>query len=517
MGYMDCSHSWNIISFFGCYELVPNLLDIQQTLWLQRMRHSSATFNITQEKMNARELRKKYPEFIYKGYSYELKNQDLEMSFDFEVPASPAHRPQDIRFRPIVVVKNITAADVKRVGESAMENLVFHLGLAEIPSYWKTTASPKIKIEAGSLNKSQINWWHDLFIKGMGEYFYRNKIDFTKKAFLTIESRGEKGSGIFSKKLSSKTLVPIGGGKDAIVTYETLKAAKQNIKPFVVNPKKEQRELLQIMEEGSAIVVERTIDSKLLELNRKGYLNGHTPFSAYLAFLTTFCAALFNYKYIVLSNERSSNEWNVEYLGHKINHQYSKSFEFEKKFQQYNKKYLMQDAEYFSFLRPLYELQIAKLFSEYPKYFATFLSCNEAHKTNSGSTKATEKWCGKCSKCLFVFAALYPFVDTDQLTKVFGANLFEDQSLIPLMEELVGERNFKPFECVGTTQESLIAFYLSLQKTHPPLPVLLKHFRHHIAKKYPTLQTQSKQLLLSWNKQHALPSKLEKYLHSVLK
>jgi hypothetical protein len=283
-----------------------------------------------------------------------------------------------------------------------------------------------------------------------------------------------------------------------------------------LNPKKEQKAILKKMGRENPVLVQRAIDPKLLLLNRKGYLNGHTPFSSYLAFLATLCAAVFDCKYIALSNERSSNEGNVEYLGHTINHQYSKSWDFEKKFRAYGKKYLAKNIEYFSFLRPLYELQIAKIFARYPKYFPAFLSCNEAHKTNSGSRKPTQTWCRKCAKCLFVFASLYPFMETKQLVKIFGSNLFQDQSLIPLMEELVGERNFKPFECVGTTAESLAAFYLSLRKTHPPLPALLKHFRRHIGKKHSYLFQTARQILASWNAQHALAPHLEKRLHSVL-
>ena len=481
--------------------------------------------------MGIGELRKKYPEFLYKGYSYELRKNALEMLFHFEVG--------EIKFRPKIVIKNVSQQDVKRVGDSALKNLIFHLGLAEMPSYWKATASPKIIVQAGYLNRAQINWWHDLFMKGMGQYFYENKIKFTNKNFLTITSdrafRGRAGRAgtvpaqAWARTVLAQTLVPIGGGKDAIVTYEILKKAlrpasrqggqaqgKQKIQPFVLNPKKEQLEILNIAGETNPIVVQREIDPTLLALNRKGYLNGHTPFSAYLAFLTASCATLFDYRYIALSNERSSNEGNVSYLGSTINHQYSKSWEFEKKFRAYSKKYLAKNIEYFSFLRPLYELQIAKLFSQYPQYFATFLSCNEAHKTHSGTRKPAEKWCGKCSKCLFAFASLYPFIETKQLEKIFGKNLFDDASLIPLMEELVGKRNFKPFECVGTTRESLAAFYLSLQKTYPPLPALLKHFRAHIAKKHLHLPQESREMLKSWNTTHALPLRLEKELKSVL-
>lgn len=441
------------------------------------------------------------------------------MSFDFEIPPG-------ISFRPKVIIQNVSPRDIERVGESAFSNFVFHLGLAEMPSYWKVTASPRIVIEAGFLVKSQIAWWRDLFMKGMGQYFFENNLDFTKPNFLEIKPSFSKGYSrmktmVFPKQMNkrktgSRILLPIGGGKDAIVTYEILSSANHHLVPFVLNPRKEQLAILRTMGERNPVAVQRAIDPALLALNRKGYLNGHTPFSAYLAFLTTLCAALFGCKYIALSNERSSNEGNVKYLGHTINHQYSKSFEFEKRFRLYNKTYLATDIEYFSFLRPLYDLQIAKVFAGHQKYFATFLSCNEAHKTKSRTKKPTGKWCGKCAKCLFVFACLYPFVETKKLENKFGWNLFEDASLIPLMEELVGEGHFKPFECVGTAKESLCAFYLSLQKTHPPLPPLLKHFRAHIAKKHPNLHQTAKSLLSSWNQNHFLLPKFERRLKAVL-
>lgn len=63
-------------------------------------------------------------------------------------------------------------------------------------------------------------------------------------------------------------------------------------------------------------------------------------------------------------------------FGEKINHQYSKSYEFENDFEEYSKKYLKTEIKYFSFLRPLNELQIAKLFSKYKKYHKVFKSCN---------------------------------------------------------------------------------------------------------------------------------------------
>ncbi|GAI29512.1 unnamed protein product, partial [marine sediment metagenome] len=235
-----------------------------------------------------------------------------------------------------------------------------------------------------------------------------------------------------------------------------------------------------------------------------------------LAFLSVLVAAIFNVKYIAFSNERSSNEGNVKYLGKIINHQWSKSFDFEKKFRNYSKKYLAKNIEYFSFLRPLYEIQIARLFLKYPKYFPAFLSCNEAYKTASGTKKPTKRWCCNCPKCLFVFTTLYPFIEKQKLIKIFGKNLFENKNLLPVMQELIGERKFKPFECVGTKKESLVAFYLSWKKDRSELPketpFLLKYFQNKIIPKYPNLEKESKKFLNSWNNQHNLPKEFEKIL-----
>jgi len=104
------------------------------------------------------------------------------------------------------------------------------------------------------------------------------------------------------------------------------------------------------------------------------------------------------------------------------------------------------------------------------------------------------------------------------LIKIFGKNLFEDEKLLPIMLELIGERRFKPFECVGTKKESQIAFYLSWKKytgqTYVNLPVLLKYFAKKILPKYPDLEKESKKILNSWSNQHYSPKKFEEILKS---
>ncbi len=411
---------------------------------------------------NADFLRKKYPKFVYEGYHCSFSGKNLNISFDFKIEP-------DIRFKPKITIKNVGRPLRKR----ELNNLIFHLGLMEIPSYWKTTSSPEIVIRAGYLNQGQIKWWKDLIINGMGQFFYENKIDWRAPNFLKISSAGNKFTMVKSlPNMKDRYLVPVGGGRDSIVTLEKLREEGEKINCFMVNPTKSalavQRTFPGLKD---PIVVERKIDPKLLELNKKGFLNGHTPFTAVLSFLSVFCAVLFNYKNIAFSNEKSADEGNVKYFGRIINHQYSKSSKFEKKFKFYCKKYLAKKINYFSFLRAYTELEISKIFRGYPKYFSIFSSCNVAGKTG-------DRWCGNCPKCLFVYATLYPFLKKKQLLKIFGKDLFENKKLLPIMKSLIGQGSQKPFECVGTYKECQKAFSLSLKKAKKlgKIPYLLQKF-----------------------------------------
>jgi hypothetical protein len=218
-------------------------------------------------------------------------------------------------------------------------------------------------------------------------------------------------------------------------------------------------------EKEKALFMFRDIDPLLLELNNMGFLNGHTPFSALLAFLSLLAAVLRGATHIALSNESSANDPTIPHTT--INHQYSKSFGFERDFRQYCTQYLCSNINYFSLLRPLNELQIAKMFATIPESFHVFHSCNAASKSDT--------WCRKCAKCLFTFIILSPFLPLREVEKIFGANLLEDASLGPLLDQLTGADQEKPFECVGTVREVNAALQaLGQVLTRDQWPLLLR-------------------------------------------
>lgn len=399
--------------------------------------------------MNYLELRNKYPVFEYKSFSEKIDGKNLVVTWQMETG--------NLKYQPKIVIFN--AADkIRNLDQKILDNLIFNLGLIEMFSYWKATCSPIIKISAGSLKDWQKEWWKNLLKDGMGQYYYENKIDFNKSDFIKIETN----KSIFFPEIAGAgngSLVAISGGKDSTVTADIFKKKNlQKTSGFIVHSIRRSKAALRIAKNvgvDELIEVERTVDPKLFKLNEQGFINGHTPIVANFSFLAILCAYIFGYEEVVFSNERSSNEGNTTYLGLEINHQYDKSCNFEKKFREYNKKYLSL-INYYSFLRPLYELQTMKIFAKMEKYFKDFRSCNVGSKTDS--------WCGNCPKCLTIFVGLYPFTKKENLLNIFRENLLEKGSLKPLIKAMLGETGEKPLECIGTIEETKMAFYLSTQK-----------------------------------------------------
>ena len=408
------------------------------------------------------QLRQDFPIFEYQSYSIELKKQILEITYCFNIS-------NKYKFKPKITIPNTSKLNWDKLKTKDMNNMVFHIGMIELVSYWKATCSPTISIKPHKLNDDQVNWWKKLYFHGLGEFFYLNGIEPDRTSFLEIKSEGSALEPIDIVPDNEEIIVPVGGGKDSVVTLELLKKNNYPVLPMALNPRAAIKRT--IVSAGfdfkNSIVVNRTIDPLLLELNEQGFLNGHTPFSALLAFINVLCVSLSGSSMIALSNENSANQSTIP--GTKINHQYSKSFEFEQDFRSYINESIHPNIKYFSFLRPLNELQITRLFSQFPWHFKGFRSCNVGSKE--------DVWCGHCPKCLFTDIMLSPFLSVEQRCEIFGNNLLNDPHLEPIFNELIGKTAIKPFECVGTPEEINATLYkLSKKLNESEYPFLLKRF-----------------------------------------
>ena len=382
-------------------------------------------------------LREQFKSFTFYKQEVELKDGVLSMTFHFSLD-------ERYYFHPTLTLPPRPFYHWDSIPKEQLEVLAFHIGMVELVSYWKIACPKTIVVKPFDLKLCQKKWWRHLYYNGLGEFRYLNGIDCSEKDFLTFETGTDREMKTVNQPLEEKTLIPVGGGKDSVVTLEMLRDEMPVI-PLIVNPRGATVECVKAAgyTMDDVAVVNRTLDPTMLQLNQEGYLNGHTPFSALLAFVSLLIGFGSGSRYIALSNESSANESTVP--GTNINHQYSKSIEFERDFREYVALHLNETIQYFSFLRPLNEMQIASFFSRCEAYHGVFKSCNAGSKTDS--------WCGKCPKCLFTWIILSPFLSREKLTAIFGKDLMTDTALRPIFEELNGTSAVKPFECVGTVEE----------------------------------------------------------------
>lgn len=447
--------------------------------------------------MDVSVLRQKHPEIVYRKYSWKL-SQKLEINFEFFIPPT-------ITFNSAIKVDFPKQLSITNPPKNLMDNLVFHLGLVELFSYWKLVCAPKIKIQAGHLTRTQVSWWQKLLVNGMGEYFYKNSIDFTKSDFVHWDIDSPRAFPSSRITVSDTFLVLQSGGKDSLLVQRILAEQQKHISLFHEQTAFENTGFLPV--DNVQIVAVRHLDPLLLKLNHQGYLNGHVPYSAYLAFLSLLVSAVTQSKYIVAGNEKSTEEPNVKMGPRSVNHQYSKTYEFEADFRKYVTDFLTPDISYFSLLKPLYELQIAYLVAQDPESVSRFTSCNRY--------KSSGKWCGKCPKCLSIFLLFSPFCRVDQMVGIFGTNLLEKETLLPLFTSIVDPAKTKPFECVATFTENQVAAYLLMTlylKSQHPLPVLLKYFQKHLFPKRSDWDALANTLLNQYDKRNFLPKDLNKIL-----
>ena len=251
-------------------------------------------------------FREQYKTFTYEDYHITKDDKYITVSFDFKIDGLCEFHPKtEIELTGLDILNDFSSPTAR--------NIVFSLGMVELVSYWKIACPERVEIKCGFLNDRQKEFWKQLYFGGLSEFFYINGIETDKDSFMTIEcDEAEDDIAPICYKTAGINLIPVGGGKDSAVTAELLKPFGKRNKFFTVNDQAARTETVIAAGYGEDDIIKtyRAIDKNLLELNKKGFLNGHTPFSAIVAFLSLYCAYLIGGEYIVLSNESICNSEN---------------------------------------------------------------------------------------------------------------------------------------------------------------------------------------------------------------
>ena len=412
-------------------------------------------------------IMKTYNTFHFSGYSWNHHAGKISLRYALD---------NRVDFEEIILLPERVSDDLLKAKAWEIERMLFALHIIGGISYYKTALPTSIHIASGALSKAESGFWHDVYEHGLGEFFFRNNIDFRGLIKFPLGKRDPKDpltnpiarvrtlTHQYRPKpiREQRLLVPIGGGKDSLVTVELLRNAGAKVTLLRMGSHPIIDELADIA--GlPMLTIKRTLAPALFDLNAKGALNGHVPITAYLSVLATLTAIVYDFDGVVMSNERSANEGSVSFKGMDINHQWSKSIDFEKAFRTFLRESIGTSTEYFSLLRPLSELKVAEIYAKTSTYFTTATSCNRNWKILDDEPMAG-RWCCECPKCAFVYAILAAWLPAETMQRMFGRNLFADASLVPLYRELLGVEHFKPFECVGTPEETKAAMLMAMKK-----------------------------------------------------
>ncbi|MCW2544406.1 MAG: hypothetical protein JWM40_1958 [Frankiales bacterium] len=303
-------------------------------------------------------------------------------------------------------------------------------------SYYKTAAPPVIDLGDTAVTELERSFLRDYYVEGLGEYAYKNDLDLTG---LTIEGPEQTQSPVGIEQ-TGRPLVPFGGGIDSIVVVEATRKRHADTALFVASRAGARFEAI---EQAAAVTglpikrADREVDEQVLRSSELGFLNGHVPVTGIVSALAVMAALIDDRDAVVMSNEWSASSPTLEAHGRSINHQWSKSLDFEASF----RDVLAQSVDgftYFSALRPYSELWVARRFATLTDYHPAFRSCNRSFHLDPA--RRLDHWCGECDKCCFIDLILAPFLDRDALAKVFGGREpLERADLEPRFVSLLGD------------------------------------------------------------------------------
>ncbi len=369
-------------------------------------------------------------------------------------------------------------------------------------SYYKAGVPPAIRFDARAPTPAGARLLDALYLDGLGEFAYQNALDLRDR--IRFPSRPGAIEPAPRLGLPRRALVPLGGGKDSLVSVEILAAAGEPASAAWIG----NSPLIEACAQRTGLPmlnIARSISPVLFEYNRLGAWNGHIPVTAINSAILVVVAILYGYDAIIFSNERSASSATLEVDGRAVNHQWSKGWLFERGLRDLLAAEIAADLDYFSLLRPLSELAVAARFARVDAYDEVFSSCNRNFRILG--PKPADRWCGQCPKCHFVFLALAPFMPKPRLLAIFGRNLLDDETLAAGFDALIEYRDHKPFECVGEGHESRAALRVLAERADWRGDALVERFAREIQPQLDGSGPRLDELLLP-SGPHGIPARL---------
>lgn len=329
-----------------------------------------------------------------------------------------------------------------------VSRLIDLLAIVAGVSYAKAVAPAEVQFPHLDVSPAGHTLVRATFNEGMREFCFHNSLPLTSTFHIADDARGNNYQVTERTPDSISPLIPFGAGRDSCVVASALRELQPTLFTIGINPYAQR-----IADKLSLplFTASRTIDPSLLQLNAAGAPNGHVPVTAINSLISIIAAELTGHSSVVMANEKSASQPTRVIDGVEINHQYSKSLEFEQSLRT-AVNMTGSSIEYFSVLREVHDNDISRTFAtKCTELHPLFMSCNQAMLRDE--QRRSIGWCCECPKCRGMFLSLAPFMAPDSMTSIFGRDLLSDEEQLSGFLDLLSDET-KPFECVASVSEA---------------------------------------------------------------
>ena len=310
--------------------------------------------------------------------------------------------------------------------------------------------------------------WRTVFRRVWAQWRYENDLpDYDGPAFIG-QPVSDSPSVVEIEYGPVEVLSFCGGGKDSLVAMKLLERADIPYSSLAYSSSiygnaRHQHDLIDgLVSRTSAMTRHRIwmyddfMDSPVTRLypayGVKSLTAAETPSSI---FATLPVVLQHGYRYMCLAHERSADTGNLIWhkTGEEVNHQWGKSYEAEMLLNDYVQAELVENCQYFSLLKPVYDVLIFNLLGRDVESVPYTHSCN-----------VQKPWCKRCPKCAYVWLNYMAYLPVQMVDSVFSANLFDMEENQLWFRQMLGLEEHTPFECVGQIAEARLAFELCRRK-----------------------------------------------------
>jgi len=195
-----------------------------------------------------------YKEFIFEAYSYDPAVSTLSLRYRFG--GGP-------RFEEKLIF-NFVPQQLSSEASAVLDRIFRLIFLMSGVSYYKSFVPPTLISESFPVDRVTAGFLHKFYEKGLAEFAFRNRISLHDH--FVIRASGDPPPGPIAVDLPRCTCVPVGGGKDSIVTLECLKGGGEPLILFSLGDAEPIRAC--IAAAGLPFIrVQRRLDCRLFKVN----------------------------------------------------------------------------------------------------------------------------------------------------------------------------------------------------------------------------------------------------------